>query len=178
MQSQTGNHRSKFEETVQNLASGEEQLDPSKIQQVAQETAQKWPDPDSSEAIEFLCLAEGGVNKIAPKVQRALVLQGGGAPGAYEAGVLNILSKNLRMEDKENKDGKDMLELRMMLENDLHAVQKVIDAFRGRIKNASENNDYGTEHMLKGIIFEYEEMADRLEHYLAMESLERNLTTR
>ena len=69
MQSQTGNHRSKFEETVQNLASGEEQLDPSKIQQVAQETAQKCssmmqtylgPDPDSSEAIEFLCLAEGG----------------------------------------------------------------------------------------------------------------------
>ena len=169
MQSQTGNHRSKFEETVQNLASGEEQLDPSKIQQVAQETAQKCssmmqtylgPDPDSSEAIEFLCLAEGGVNKIAPKVQRALVLQGGGAPGAYEAVVLNILSKNLRMEDKENKDGKDMLELRMMLENDLHSVQKVIDAFRGRIKNASENNDYGTEHMLKGIIFEYEEMAD------------------
>ncbi len=51
---------------------------------------------------------------------------------------------------------------------------KVIDAVRARIKNASENNDYGTEHMLKGIIFEYEEMAGRLEHYLAMESLERN----
>ena len=69
MQSQAGNHQSKLEETVQNLASGEEQLDPSKIQQVAQETAQKCssmmqtylgPDPDSSEAIEFLCLAEGG----------------------------------------------------------------------------------------------------------------------
>jgi DNA-binding ferritin-like protein len=72
----------------------------------------------------------------------------------------------------------DMLELRMMLENDLHSVQKVIDALRGRIKNASENNDYGTEHMLKGTIFEYEEMADRLDHYLAMESLERNLTTK
>jgi hypothetical protein len=84
IQLQAGNHQSKLEETVQNLASGEEQLDPSKVQQVAQETAQKCssmmqtylgPDPDSSEAIEFLCLAEGGVNKIAPKVQRALVLQ-------------------------------------------------------------------------------------------------------
>ena len=42
------------------------------------------------------------VNKTAPKIQRALVLQGGGALGAYEAGVLNILSRNLRMEDKEN----------------------------------------------------------------------------
>jgi rubrerythrin len=44
-------------------------LDSIKIQQVAQETAQKCSsmmqtylgvDPDSSEAIEFLCLAEGG----------------------------------------------------------------------------------------------------------------------
>jgi DNA-binding ferritin-like protein len=75
-------------------------------------------------------------------------------------------------------EGSDMLELRRMLENDLHAVQKTIEALRERIKNASENYDYGTEHMLKGIIFEYEEMADRLEHYLAMESLERNLTAR
>jgi NTE family protein len=42
------------------------------------------------------------VNENVPKVQRALVLQGGGALGAYEAGVLNILTRNLRMEDKEN----------------------------------------------------------------------------
>jgi starvation-inducible DNA-binding protein len=74
-------------------------------------------------------------------------------------------------------EGNDMLDLRRMLENDLHAVQKVIGAFRERIKNASENNDYGTEHMLKGIIIEYEEMADRLEHYLAKESLERSITS-
>lgn len=69
MQSQAGKHQSKLEELVQNLASGEEQLDPTKVQQVAQETAQKCSsmmqtylgaDPDSSEAIEFLCLAEGG----------------------------------------------------------------------------------------------------------------------
>ena len=73
-------------------------------------------------------------------------------------------------------EGNDILDLRRMLENDLHSVQKVIDAFRDRIKNASENNDYGTEHMLKGIIFEYEEISDRLEHYLAKESLERSIT--
>jgi hypothetical protein len=69
MQSQAGNHQSKLEETVQNLANGDEELDPIKVQQVAQETAQKCSsmmqtylgaDPDSSEAIEFLCLAEGG----------------------------------------------------------------------------------------------------------------------
>jgi hypothetical protein len=70
MQSQAGNHQSKLEEVVQNLADGSgDELDPTKVQQVAQETAQKCSsmmqtylgeDPDSSEAIEFLCLAEGG----------------------------------------------------------------------------------------------------------------------
>ena len=69
MQSQAGSHQSKLEETVRNLTNSSEKLDSSKIQQVAQETAQKCSimmetylgqDPDSSEAIEFLCLAEGG----------------------------------------------------------------------------------------------------------------------
>jgi hypothetical protein len=69
MQSQAGNHQSKLEEVIQNLADGSDELDPTKVQQVAQETAQKCSsmmqtylgeDPDSSEAIEFLCLAEGG----------------------------------------------------------------------------------------------------------------------
>jgi NTE family protein len=49
------------------------------------------------------------VKKTVPKVQRALVLQGGGALGAYEAGVLNILSRNLRMEDKENGEENRLL---------------------------------------------------------------------
>ena len=49
------------------------------------------------------------VNKTAPKIQRALVLQGGGALGAYEAGVLNILSRNLRIEDKENGEENRLL---------------------------------------------------------------------
>lgn len=69
MQSQAGNHQSKLEETVRNLANVSEDVDSSKIQKVAQETAQKCSSmmqtylgqgPDSSEAIEFLCLAEGG----------------------------------------------------------------------------------------------------------------------
>jgi hypothetical protein len=69
MQSQAGNHQTKLEEVVQNLSNGSAELDPTKIQEVAQETAQKCSsmmhtylgvDPDSSEAIEFLCLAEGG----------------------------------------------------------------------------------------------------------------------
>jgi hypothetical protein len=69
MQSQAGNHQSKLEEVVQNLANGGGELDSAKIRQVAQETAQKCSsmmqtylgeNPDSSEAIEFLCLAEGG----------------------------------------------------------------------------------------------------------------------
>ncbi|HET7283299.1 MAG TPA: patatin-like phospholipase family protein [Nitrososphaeraceae archaeon] len=39
----------------------------------------------------------------APKTQRALVLQGGGALGAYEAGVLEVLCTKLYEEDRENK---------------------------------------------------------------------------
>lgn len=35
-----------------------------------------------------------------PDKQRALVLQGGGAPGAYEVGVLKTLYKKLTQEDK------------------------------------------------------------------------------
>jgi NTE family protein len=49
------------------------------------------------------------VNENVPKIQRALVLQGGGALGAYEAGVLNILTRNLRMEDKENGEKNRLL---------------------------------------------------------------------
>jgi hypothetical protein len=50
------------------VANGDEELDPTKVQQVAQDTAEKCSimmqtylgaDPDSSEAIEFLCLVEG-----------------------------------------------------------------------------------------------------------------------
>jgi hypothetical protein len=41
------------------------------------------------------------VDKAITWTQRALVLQGGGALGAYEVGVPNILCKNLRREDTE-----------------------------------------------------------------------------
>jgi NTE family protein len=47
------------------------------------------------------------LNNSIPKKQRALVLQGGGALGAYEAGALTVLCKQLTDEDKGNsrKDG-------------------------------------------------------------------------
>ena len=40
-----------------------------------------------------------------PNRQRALVLQGGGALGAYEAGVLGVLCKKLAEEDDVTEDG-------------------------------------------------------------------------
>jgi phage shock protein A len=72
MQLQAGNHQSKLEEAIHSLTDRSDELDSTKIQEAAQETAQKCSsmmqtylglDPDSSEAseaIEFLCLAEGG----------------------------------------------------------------------------------------------------------------------
>ena len=40
-----------------------------------------------------------------PSKQRALVLQGGGALGAYQVGVLKVLSKKIIEEDKKNYYG-------------------------------------------------------------------------
>ena len=66
MQKEAGNHQAKLEQLVQKLSGS---LDSATIQEAAQETEQKasemmktylGQDPDSSEAIEFLCLAEGG----------------------------------------------------------------------------------------------------------------------
>ena len=66
MQKEAGNHQSKLEQLVQKLSGS---LDSATIQEAAQETEQKasemmktylGKDPDSSEAMEFLCLAEGG----------------------------------------------------------------------------------------------------------------------
>lgn len=66
MKKQANNHESNLEELVSALES--EGLSSENIQTAAQETEQKTEimktylgeDPDSSEAIEFLCLAEGG----------------------------------------------------------------------------------------------------------------------
>jgi ferritin-like metal-binding protein YciE len=68
MKKEAGNHQIQIEELVQKL-SGSEELDSKNIQESAKETEQKasemmkiylGEEPDSSEAIEFLCLAEGG----------------------------------------------------------------------------------------------------------------------
>lgn len=66
MREEASNHQKKLEQLVQKLSGS---VDSSKIQEAAQETEQKasemmkiylGEDPDSSEAIEFLCLAEDG----------------------------------------------------------------------------------------------------------------------
>jgi rubrerythrin len=67
MKRQANNHQAKLEELIPDLES--EGLSSENIENAAQETEQKatemmktylGEDPDSSEAIEFLCLAEGG----------------------------------------------------------------------------------------------------------------------
>ena len=68
MRMQANKHQTNLEELIQNLSESQG-LNSSSIQEVANETAQKASEmmstylgesPDSSEAIEFLCLAEGG----------------------------------------------------------------------------------------------------------------------
>ena len=66
MRNQANNHQRDLEEL---MLSTSQELDSTNVQKVANETAQKASEmmkiylgesPDSSEAIEFLCLAEGG----------------------------------------------------------------------------------------------------------------------
>jgi hypothetical protein len=68
MRKQANNHQTDLEELMENLSESQG-LDSSNIQEAANETSQKASEmmkiylgesPDSSEAIEFLCLAEGG----------------------------------------------------------------------------------------------------------------------
>jgi hypothetical protein len=68
MRKQANNHQTDLEELMGNLSESQ-RLDSSIIQEVANETVQKGSEmmkaylgetPDASEAIEFLCLAEGG----------------------------------------------------------------------------------------------------------------------
>ena len=68
MRKEANNHQTKLEELVQKLSQSQG-LNPENIQSTALETEQKasqmmntylGDEPDSSEAIEFLCLAEGG----------------------------------------------------------------------------------------------------------------------
>jgi rubrerythrin len=69
MRKEANNHQTKLEKLVQKLSQSSLGLNTENIQESAEETEQKasqmmntylGEDPDSSEAIEFLCLAEGG----------------------------------------------------------------------------------------------------------------------
>ena len=68
MRKQANNHQTQLEELIQTLSESKG-LDSTNMQHIANETEQKAAEimkvylgnqPDSSEAIEFLCLAEGG----------------------------------------------------------------------------------------------------------------------
>ena len=68
MKAEAGNQEKEMEELVQELSESDG-FDPSTIEEKAQETAEKaskimetylGEDPDTQEALEFLCLAEGG----------------------------------------------------------------------------------------------------------------------
>ena len=68
MKEEAGNQEKEMEELVQELSESDG-FDPSAIEEKAQETAEKaskimetylGKDPDTQEALEFLCLAEGG----------------------------------------------------------------------------------------------------------------------
>lgn len=65
--------------------------------------------------------------------------------------------------------------LRAMLEKDLHDGGAVAVTLRQQIRAAGQAGDFGTEHLLKEILVEHEQMVHHLEHFLGSESLAKDL---
>ncbi|MCB0718296.1 MAG: DNA starvation/stationary phase protection protein [Bacteroidetes bacterium] len=61
--------------------------------------------------------------------------------------------------------------VREMLKADLKAEQLVLRHLRDTIAMVSENGDFGTEKLLKGILYNSEDRAHHLEHYLEKNTL-------
>jgi len=72
-------------------------------------------------------------------------------------------------------EGEDKYDIRIMLENDLKSQQSTIQQLRKRIQFAKENNDHGTDDILKDILEDNEKIAHELHHYLQGESLESSI---
>lgn len=61
--------------------------------------------------------------------------------------------------------------LRKMLEKDLADGGLMAEAMRAHLRAAAEVGDYGTEHLLKGILLAHEQMIHHVEHFLEPQSL-------
>jgi hypothetical protein len=61
-----------------------------------------------------------------PQKQRALVLQGGGALGAYEAIVLEVLCKKLSEDDKESNNPENRLLFDIVAGHPFHFSSKAV----------------------------------------------------
>ncbi|MFZ5824299.1 MAG: ferritin-like domain-containing protein [Bacillota bacterium] len=61
--------------------------------------------------------------------------------------------------------------IREMLDKDLKDGALIAHTLRTHIGEAMAAGDYGTEHLLKGILLEHEQMVHHLEHFLSPESL-------
>ncbi len=61
--------------------------------------------------------------------------------------------------------------VRTMLENDLTAEQEIINRLRDSIERATAGKDFGTERLLKKVLYAAENRAHHLDHYLERNSL-------
>ncbi|MBT8400888.1 MAG: DNA starvation/stationary phase protection protein, partial [Rhodothermia bacterium] len=63
------------------------------------------------------------------------------------------------------------LRVRTMLKHDLSAEQAIIARLRDSIERASAGKDFGTERLLKSVLYAAENRAHHLDHYLEANSL-------
>lgn len=65
--------------------------------------------------------------------------------------------------------------LRAMLEKDLHDGSRIAVTLREHIRRAAAAGDYGTEHLLRELLLDHEQMVHHLEHFLGSDSLAADL---
>lgn len=68
--------------------------------------------------------------------------------------------------------------IRPMLLHDRYAERDIAVVLRQSIRKAEEQGDYGTERLLKNILFKTEDRAHHLDHYLGEDTLEIGLTVK
>ncbi len=66
--------------------------------------------------------------------------------------------------------------IRSSLQHDLRAEAVIAKALRLTIENAERHGDYGTGHILKGVLTRTEDRAHHLDHYLASDNLSWEVT--
>ena len=90
------------------------------------------------------------------------------SPGRIPVSIPVAAQRKSRIDHEEEGE----FDVRDMIKRDVKATTTVISHLRDTISTAASHEDYATEHLLKDVIVDLEEIADELDDYLHPDSLE------